>query len=88
MWPECVKTTEVYARCVALNRPVTITVKVFQLQGDYLGKQDVSNYRASSVFSKRVPCYFSYLFGLDNYLLHTQLWFCRVTWSQTLMGAN
>jgi len=47
MWPECVKTTEGYARCVALNRPVTVTVQAFQLQGDYLGKQNVSNYRES-----------------------------------------
>jgi len=45
MWPECVKTTEGDARCVALNRPVTVTVKAFQLQGDYLGKRNVSNYR-------------------------------------------
>jgi len=49
---------------VALNRPVTVTVQAFQLQGYYLGKQDVSNYGASSVFSKRVPCYFSYLLAL------------------------
>lgn len=37
MWPDCVKTTEGYAKCVALNRPVTVT-----LQGDYVGKQNVS----------------------------------------------
>lgn len=45
MWPECVKTTEGYARCVALNKHVTVTVQAFQLQGDYLGKQNVSKYR-------------------------------------------
>jgi len=50
MWPECVKTNESYARCVALNRPVTVTVQAFQLKGDYLGKQDVSNYLVYSVF--------------------------------------
>jgi len=45
MWSDCGKTSEGYARCVALNRSVTVSVKAFQLQGDYLGKQDVSNYR-------------------------------------------
>jgi hypothetical protein len=45
MWQGCVKTTEGYAICVALNKPVTVSVQAFQLQGDYLDKQDVSNYR-------------------------------------------